>query len=184
MLRKKTNVSSAIRKGAGGIRRVAGCSRQPLQEPRGDGFRPGRQAFALSDDTGKPTHRLCRRLDRPPSVRSVTGRSRKNPAKTLPVETIKFHYPSSVGGGKCRRHFLVGGSPPLCFRLFKVNTGFYSTSKITYPVIFQIRDRSQNVLFPQRRRGFERTALRKMTGNDGCANGESLPITNCGRSRR
>lgn len=81
---KKVSVPPATSKGAGGHER-----KKPLQESRGGGFRPGRRAFAPTDDAGTSTiQRPCHHLDRPPSARSVFGCSRVSPAKALPVEAL------------------------------------------------------------------------------------------------
>lgn len=81
---KKVSVPPATSKGAGGHER-----KKPLQESRGGGFRPGRRAFAPTDDAGTSTiQRPCHHLDRPPSARSVFGCSRVSPTKALPVEAL------------------------------------------------------------------------------------------------
>ena len=118
MTNKKFIVSPAISKGAGGSRRMADIDRQPLQEPRGGGFRAGRWALAPADDAGTYTYRPCHRLGGSPSARSLSGCSRYSPAKTLPVETTRSRNISFTGDGKCcgKAHlphgiFLAGGYP-------------------------------------------------------------------------
>lgn len=81
---KKVSVPLTFSKGARGHRR-----KKPLQEPRGGGFRPGRRAFAPTDDAGISTiQRPCRRLGRSPSARSLMGCSWLWPTKALPVEAL------------------------------------------------------------------------------------------------
>ena len=118
MTSKKFIVPPAISKGAGGSRRIADINRQPLQEPRGGGFRTGRRALAPADDAGTYTYRPCLRLDGSSSARNLSGCSRFLPAKTLPVETIRSRNASFTGDGKCRGKcalphgiFLAGGYP-------------------------------------------------------------------------
>ena len=118
MLSREFIVPPAISKGAGRSRRIADINRQPLQEPRGGGFRTGRRALAPADDVGTYTYRPCLRLDGSPSARSLSGCSRFLPAKTLPVETIRSRNTSFTGDGKCcgkyalpHGIFLAGGYP-------------------------------------------------------------------------
>lgn len=118
MLSRELIVPPAISKGTGESRRIADIVRQPLQEPRGGGFRTGRRALAPADDVGTYTYRPCLRLDGSSSARSLSGCSRFLPAKTLPVETIRSRNTSFTGNGKCcgkyalpHGIFLAGDSP-------------------------------------------------------------------------